>query len=222
MSNEIAVRDLDLEVQGVMVNGPSLDIGDISEEQFEVLGWKLKAVNGFTQFWIGDWANAGLIQHGKGTMTAIARKLGYTPGTVWNLASIARRYDSSGRGEVLSQYPQLSYTHFEEAVTAPNPIAVLEMAGEEEWSTRDVQSYVRDKYSKPSLEPKPAAILDPLHVGHDAIADLRKASYTVLASDKSLGDKEAIHLSWWAVLSQTITEWDKNSNIDLGKGMDNE
>lgn len=146
MTKEIVVQNLELDIAGVLVDGPSLDIGVLTEDQFEQLGWKLKAVNGFTQFWIGDWANALHDQHGKGAMTRIAGLVGYEAGSVWKWAEISRKYDSRTRVRVMEKYPQLTHRHFQEAAHVSNPKAVLEAAGKQGWTTREVTTYVKENY----------------------------------------------------------------------------
>ena len=107
MSNDL-VR---LDIADVVIDGPSLEIGSLSLEQFEDLGRKLRSIEGHSQFWIGDWANSLHDQYGKGSMTQLAGEIGYDVGTVWNYADVARKYDSSLRSEVLENYPQLTHRH---------------------------------------------------------------------------------------------------------------
>ena len=172
MGKQLAIKGLDFAVEGVAIKGPSLKIGALTREQFEDLGWKLKGVNGYTQFWIGDWANALYEQHGKGAMLELAAAMGYEHGTILDLAGIARRYESTDRSVLLEKYPQLTATHFDRAASAPNPIAVLEAAGKKGWSTREVQDYVTENYPKQRVVEATAGEVHFSWVKHPAVKSM--------------------------------------------------
>lgn len=134
-----------LNEEGWVVDGPSLRVeGEHTLESYEKMGSKLKALQGFTQFWVGDWANALHDEHGYGAMTGLAEKLGYEAKTVQDYADVSRHYEPSTRVEVLKNHPRLSWSHFRDTASQPDRIEILEMAGREEMTTRELQDYVKE------------------------------------------------------------------------------
>ena len=140
MSNALTV--INLHVPNVKVNGPSLDIGEMDKQGFEILGRKLKTLKGAAQFWIGDWANELIKQHGQGAMTELAELLGYESKTVQTYAQIANKYDAPSRLGVLEARPELTHGHFHEALQAPSPLYELENLPEG-MSTKELRAQIK-------------------------------------------------------------------------------
>ncbi len=219
MSNDL-VR---LDIADVVIDGPSLEIGDLSLEEFDDLGRKLRSIEGHSQFWIGDWANALKDQHGKGAMLKLAREIGYEIGTVRNYASISRRYETSLRNDVLSQHPKLSFDHFRLAITAPSPKFALGQAGSKSLSTRELAKWVKEenyrrKTATTNVEEDETEVsfVGPNYAElcQDDITSLLSDIRAYAKSDVSDGDKEQAVLGMWTRLTHVIAIMSEMADLD--------
>ena len=155
MANDIVVARVELNVQDVVINGPSLEIGEMSIAGFEELGLKLRTVSGFSQYWIGDWGVALKEQHGEQAVRKLAELLGFAEKTVRNYMSVSRKYEPSLRSEALELYPDLTFEHMKIALGAPSPEFALELAGKEGWKTKELTDHIRKM--KTGITPKEPA-----------------------------------------------------------------
>jgi hypothetical protein len=80
---------------------------DISDEEFDALGYMLKGMDNAVQFWIGDWANIYVRPEmnqfeSSAIYEDIAEKFGLNKKTLQNYASVCRNLDASLRREALN------------------------------------------------------------------------------------------------------------------------
>ncbi len=137
------IAKVELNVPDVIVNGPALEIGEMGRDGFEELGLKLRTIEGFTQFWLGDWANAVIEQHSDTTLRELCELTGFNYGTVRDCASVAGRVPVSERSDMIQTYPDLTFEHFRRAMPAPSPMFALKQAGHEGWTTRELTTAVK-------------------------------------------------------------------------------
>ena len=142
----------ELNVPSVVVNGPALEIGEMGRAGFEELGLKLRTVEGFNQFWIGDWANAVVEQHSDTTLRELCELIGLSYRTVRTYGSVAGRVDVSRRLDIIHKYPDLTFSHFQESVTAPSPEFALEKAGTEDWTILEMRKEVKAMHPEPETK----------------------------------------------------------------------
>lgn len=144
MTEEIAIKDskIDLHVDNVQINGASLEIGELTKPEFEVLGHKLSVFRGATQFWIGDWANAIIQQHAETTLKEQCLAVGLNYGTVRTYAMVATKFDVLSRLNMLEQRPELTFSHFHEATQAASPEYTLENMPEG-WSKMELRAQIK-------------------------------------------------------------------------------
>ena len=123
--------------------GPTLAIvGEFSLEEYEQVGVTLNKGERFIGFWVGDWANACADEHGYGAMTALAPNVGYQPNTLYTYSQTSRAYESNNRLLLVDKYSNLSYKHFYIAVSKPDRLELLDMAGRENMSANDFYGYL--------------------------------------------------------------------------------
>lgn len=114
---------------------------NLSMPDWEKVGEQLTLMEGSVQWWIGDWLNYGEKTFGE-TYRVAAIATGYDDGYLQNLASVARKVNSSHRCE------ELEWTHHRE-VAALEPAQQIEMltkAKNEELSVRDLRDTVKRTY----------------------------------------------------------------------------
>ena len=137
------IAKVELNVPDVVVNGPALEIGEMDRAGFEDLGLKLRTIEGFNQFWQGDWANAVVAQHSDTTLRELCELIGFNYGTTRDYASVAGRLEVSLRNDMIHKYPDLTFEHFKRAMPAPSPEFALAKAGKEGWNTRELMKEVK-------------------------------------------------------------------------------
>ena len=168
---------LDFQVTNVVLDGPSLDIGELDVEGFEELGIKLQAIQGHNTFWLGDWGNAFKEQHGRGAVKAVAELLKMDPSYISQCMSASAEYDVETRMRYLGA--GLSPTHLILARKAPSAEFALDRASEGEWSTRRFRKEITAMLPKPKDGGRPKAfswIKDPRIVkGEDGLLGVREA-----------------------------------------------
>ena len=150
MGTKIIRANIDLNTPNVLVNGPALEIGEMDTIGFEELGLKLKAIQGHTVLWWGDWGNAFMEQHSENQVKQVAELLDMEYTYISKCMGTAKEYNVSVRTQYLKE--GLSPSHLLEARTAPSPTFALDHAAKEEMSVRDLRTYIRNM--KPKETPK--------------------------------------------------------------------
>lgn len=139
MTNELT--RIDLNVPNVEIDGPALKIGEMDRAAFEELGIKLKAIQGHTVLWWGDWGNAFKEQHGESEVKQVAELLVMGYNYISQCMQTAREYDVLVRTRFLEL--GLTPSHLLEARYAPSPEFALDRAVEEDWSVRDLRQGIK-------------------------------------------------------------------------------
>ena len=144
---EIQTRnDYALSGDGWIVDGPCMIAKrPMTLEEYQLQGENLKSAEGFVQFWIGDWANQGKEDHGRGSMTELGEQIGWNIKQVWDYAYISRQYETSPRGEVIEQHPELKYGHFKAVRALEDRYKWLERAAMNGWTPSQLYRKVSGK-----------------------------------------------------------------------------
>lgn len=91
------------DIDGVVYSDTALLLPEgLSFERWASVGLALQAMLRSCQWWVGDWFNYGESHFREHSAQAVALATGHEEKTVWNCASVARRYSTSRRREVLS------------------------------------------------------------------------------------------------------------------------
>lgn len=110
---------------------------DLTRDEWEGIGKKLRDAAEWTQWKIGEWLNFGERKWGDGSFVGAAAILGYSERTVRNIASITNN--------VSRRRDDLSFSHHAE-VASLEPEAQerwLDKAEENDWSTRELREQMR-------------------------------------------------------------------------------
>lgn len=107
-----------------------------SFEQWTEMGRSLASASKVLNWWIGDWWAAGSHRYGERAAVAAQGIFGREFGSLANLASVCRAFQTSRRRE------HLSFTHHAEVAGLPpaKADALLDKAERENLSTRDIRS----------------------------------------------------------------------------------
>lgn len=133
---------------GAHVTKTSLTLIDsLSQPDWEKIGEQLTLMEGAVQWWIGDWLNFGEKTYGE-TYRAAAISTGYDDGYLQNLASVARKVESSHRCE------DLKWTHHREiaALEPEQQVEMLAHARNGKLSVRDLRDKVKQTYQPQLVE----------------------------------------------------------------------
>ena len=139
-------NDYALSGDGWIIDGPFMIAKrPMTLEEYQLQGENLKSAEGFVQFWIGDWANQGKEDHGRGSMTELGEQIGWNIKQVWDYAYISRQYETSPRGEVIEQHPELKYGHFKAVRALEDRYKWLERAAMNGWTPSQLYRKVSGK-----------------------------------------------------------------------------
>jgi hypothetical protein len=121
-------------------------------EEWVEVGRSLASANKVLQWWIGDWWGSGSHRYGERAKVAAEGIFGRDFGSLRNLASVARAFETSRRRDTLS------FTHHAEVASLDPNLAdeLLERAERDNWSTRDIRAeaaIVRDAPTYARLQP---------------------------------------------------------------------
>lgn len=110
-----------------------------NEQSFEDwldLGRNLASANKVLQWWIGDWWAAGSHRYGERAKAAAEGIFGREFGTLMNLASVSRAFETSRRRE------HLSFAHHVEVASLDPVVAddLLERAERDGWTRNDIRA----------------------------------------------------------------------------------
>jgi len=121
---------------GWVLNGPSLEsTRSHSLAEYNEIFEKIKRAEGYLGFWLGDAANAGKEEHGRGAMEELAEQNGYAAKSLWQYAYISRQFnDTSIRIEVCETYPMLTHKHFNVVCAQDDRWEWVEKAGRMGWT----------------------------------------------------------------------------------------
>ena len=156
--------------------GPTLVVsGEFSLEEYEQVGVTLNKGERFIGFWVGDWANALFNEHGVGSMTALAPRVGYGSKTIQTYSHVSRAYDIPIRIGLVDKYSNLSYKHFHIALYKPDRLELLEMAGRENMSAGNFYSYLYPEKDRKTTLPMWRTI--------DDTRTYIERSYNIMSSD---------------------------------------
>lgn len=133
---------------------------DLSFERWQAIGRELFARERVTQWWIGDWWAFGEHRYGERAKAAASGIWGLAFGTLRNLGSVARSFETSRRRDVLP------FSHHAEVASLPpaEADALLDRATAEAMSARDVRKFATErKLALGIVRPRDEAEPDPEH-----------------------------------------------------------
>jgi len=131
----------DIEYRGFKLHSTGLEaVGNPSFEQWEDVGKFIKKSDKCVQFWLGDWVNYGEYRWGEKYSQALDETT-YEQHALENMASVARKVESSRRRE------ELSYSHHAEvaSLTPDKQEKILDLAEKENLTVQEVRVLVKEE-----------------------------------------------------------------------------
>lgn len=166
---------------GVVYGETSLTLPDgLTYEQWESLGIALQAMFRACQWWVGDWFNYGESHFHEYSAQAVALATGREEATVWNCASIARRFPTSRRREVLT------FAHHVEVAGLPvaDQEGWLDLAEAEHLTRKQLRERVTGARTRGSTRPpSPLDEREPVQLPGEIIVEWANAEELPLAGE---------------------------------------
>lgn len=148
---------------GEIAGGLALDLPeDMSFDAWQSLGEKLCSGSKVLNWWIGDWWAFGDHRYGERAEAAAQGIFGREFQTLSNVASVARKFETSRRREVLP------WSHHVEVAALPPDKAdeLLDEAERNEWSVRELRHAVKEHKAPPPSAPVKGEILNEARGDH--------------------------------------------------------
>lgn len=168
------------------ISATALVLGDdLSVEDWTALGHRLARMTQGVQWWVGDWWAYGETRYGD-RARAVAESNRWKFQTFANAGSVARRFETSRRREVLP------WSHHAEVMSLDVAAAdvLLDAAEENDWSVRDLRREVkalRRKTRTAEVASRAAEVPQGIEVRHEdcltLIASIPDGSVSLLLTD---------------------------------------
>lgn len=162
-TGEVIAIEKDLGIPGA-VTPVALELPEnLSYDEWEMVGSKLKSIEGSILWWVGDWLNFGERKYGETYSQALdATEKNYQ--TLADAKWVAGRFGFSFRNE------NLSWSHHRVAAGEENPTRWLDLAEKEGWTKEDLRRQIQ-------LSRRDSRLIE---IGTPAFADLR---YPIILAD---------------------------------------